>query len=183
MERGSSSARVMLVGLGPGRSATTRKLAFAGNSFTNLKHWFRDAGFDLTEDRLRSLLYMTSLIKCAAHPDSASNRRTLWSRCRDHLQAQFCEIKPDLVLLLGKETISGLSPRLGNLAARDQVGMILDTTELFRGDLFPVTQHSCTWILMPHPSGLSRTLNEPGVRQKMTHALRVELTNLNFAHS
>lgn len=180
VDRGTTAARVMFIGVGPGRSAAKHGKAFAGVSFTNMRKWFQWAGYDLDEDELRSRLYLTSLIKCRVRQDTQSNRSRMWGMCRDFLSRQIGLVQPELVVMLGKEAADGLASKLKTLSAREQAGLTATTAEMFDSEMFPLTHHGCRWLLMPHPSGLSRTLNDEELRGRVIDRLRTQLLEIGF---
>lgn len=182
INRGDSGATVMAVGVSPSPSARKTRKAFAGNSFTRLSAWFSAAGFQATEEQLRRSVYLTSLAKCAVEPDTVACRRALWTRCRRFLWRQVDLIEPELVLLLGRESAAVI---LGDRSVRlDQVvGKSWTTTELFGEHLIPPTTISASWLVLPHPSGRSRTMNDPETVHRVVSSLRRHLEGIGFCVS
>jgi uracil-DNA glycosylase family 4 len=179
MDRGSGGAGIMAIGIAPGRAAVGSGLAFAGNSISRLIQWFTAAGFPMTEQQCRAAIYFTSLNKCGVTPDTAANRRSLWARCNAFLWRQIECLKPQLVLILGQEPGAMILRSVGNYAS--VVGRSWTTSEIFREELFPATTWETRWLLLPHPSGLSRTMNDPATRERVLAALRAHLLAINFA--
>lgn len=179
MNRGASQAMVMVIGLAPGQAAIKAEKAFAGNSMTRLLKWFSMAGMELSEAEFRASTYLTSLNKCAVSPDTEANRRKLWGRCDSFLSQQIDLVQPRLILVLGKEA--------ANLLARDKIsdwqnilGTCWSTGQLFEGNLFPPTRTTPLWLFMPHPSGLSRTMNDEANSAKVIGSLHSALNNIGF---
>lgn len=179
MDRGTK-ASVMLVGLAPGRSAITARKAFAGNSARRLLSWFSAAGFNLGEEQFRRSVYLSSLNKCAVTPDNSKNRGQLWARCDSFLWRQIELVQPRLILVLGQETAEMLVPsKLSNW--RSILGTAWTTETLFSGYLFPPTNWVAKWLFMPHPSGLSRTMNDEATFNIVIHALAHSLAECGFS--
>jgi DNA polymerase len=179
VRRGGLGASVMAVGIAPSVAARQAKKALAGNSFNRLLRWFAAAGFPATEDQLRDAVYLTSLNKCAVLPDTESNRRGLWKSCQQFLWRQIDIVRPKLILLLGKEpaamVLADPHIRLGAVAGRSWT-----TRELFVEELFPPTGVSATWLILPHPSGLSRLMNDDATSGRIIAALHEHLGRIGF---
>ena len=180
IQRGDQSARVMAVGIAPSVAARKAKKAFAGSSFIRLAKWFAAAGFPATETQLRSSIYLTSLNKCAVIPDTPANRRILWMRCQQFLWRQIETVRPELILILGKEPADLI---LDDRILRSEValGKSWTTQELFAEDLFPATTVPSTWLILPHPSGLSRTMNDKVISGRIISSLRKHLDLIHFS--
>ena len=180
IQRGVQSARVMAVGIAPSAAARKAKKAFAGSSFSRLAKWFAAAGFPATETQLRDAIYLTSLNKCAVMPDTPANRRILWTRCQQFLWRQIEAVRPELILILGREPAALI---LGDRNLRSEVafGKSWTTTELFAEDLFPATTVPSTWLILPHPSGLSRTMNDKAISGRIISSLGKHLKQVRFS--
>lgn len=180
VDRGNGSAEVFLIGLAPGQAVVDAGVAFAGRSFTNLLGWFREAGFQGDEAALRAKLYLTSILKCGANPDLASSRKTMWGSCQPFLWRQIDAVCPQLIIMLGKETAEAVLPQ--EIQERDavQFGGMFSFEELYGQDLFPPIQAKSKWLLMPHPSGLSRTMNDQLARSELIAKLRSALEEAGF---
>lgn len=180
--RGNGRALVMAVGIAPGRAAMTRGKAFAGGSFSRLRSWFAQAGFEMSEDALRGSIYLTSLIKCSAEPDEAAQRLALWRNCHRFLWRQIELVQPSLVLLLGAEPLSVLTDdRVGPISK--VVGSTWTTLELFGPELIPRAPEQVVWMALPHPSGLSRLMNDPGICARVVASLHTSLVRIGFGES
>ena len=179
MFRGVAGSTVMAVGIAPGRGAIRAGLAFAGQSIRRLLGWFASAGYVMSEDVFRRSLYFTSLNKCAVDPDGPTNRRELWSRCNPFLWRQLECVGPRLVLVLGQEPAKMILGMSGN-PAHMIVGSVWTTVDIFGSQLFPPSTLDARWLLIPHPSGLSRTMNDPAIQSLVISALRTELIAANF---
>ena len=175
-ERGRVGAPVMTIGIGPGAAVMRTGKAFAGNSFARLRSWFEEAGFPSSAAALRGALYQTSLNKCVAVPDAELCRARLWRNCSGFLWRQIDIVQPRLVLVLGAEAVVSLFQRPFGAV----VGECRSTAHLYENDLFPSTLVEAQWLALPHPSGLSRSMNNAGVRRRVIQALQAELTSIVF---
>ncbi|AXR66279.1 hypothetical protein DQM28_20265 [Leptospira mayottensis] len=178
MNRGSANSSVMGIGLAPGAVATAENIAFAGNSFRNILKWFNSCNREFSEKELRSKLYLTSLIKCGANPDKPLNRKKMWLNCAPFLNQQIEIVKPKLILLFGAEVVH-LFTKIPMNKFTKLVGEV-KTSDLLFDDLFPIIKHRCRWIFMPHPSGLSRIMNDKDKYDIVIHSLSVELDRISF---
>ena len=165
VERGEVGVKVMAVGIAPSSAVLKSKKAFEGNSFSRLSKWFADAGFQASEAQLRKALYLTSFNKCAVTPDSNSNRKLLWTRCQQFLWRQIEVIQPRLILLLGVEVANTIIP--SSYYPKILLGMRCTTDQVFDQDLFPPITNSATWLVLPHPSGLNRAMNDKVVSARV----------------
>jgi uracil-DNA glycosylase family 4 len=179
INRGNPTARIMGIGIAPGNSAASQGLAFAGNSFTKIRSWFASAGYEMSEGDLRARLYLTSLNKCIVSPDNSTKRAILWNTCNEFLWTQIELVNPSLILLFGSEVAEKLSNR-GSLQEYPAVGSALPISDLFIGELFPPVTVDARLLFMPHPSGLSRTMNDRETRSRVLAALKTELDGIRF---
>lgn len=182
MDRGPADARVMGIGMAPGASAISAQKAFAGTSLKKIHQWFSKAGYQApTQEALRNRLYLTSLIKCAAIPDKASTRHKMFRHCQSYLWRQIEQIKPDLILLFGSEVVQTISPsKLIERKLTEVVGNYWTTEEMFEDTFFPLTHCECLWLCLPHPSGLSRVMNDPAISKNVIAALGACLSQVKF---
>lgn len=178
MDRGAGDAQVLLIGIAPSGAAVSQGKAFAGNSRARLLTWFADAGFAMTDEQLSASIYMTSLVKCGAAPDSASTRRRMWARCDHFLWRQLEIVRPKLIVSLGQEPLEMATQQRGSM--EELVGRVWPIEDLFEGQLFRPNCPGSIWLAMPHPSGLSRVMNKPLVREAAIRALRRSLDAVNF---
>lgn len=177
--RGGIGVRVMAVGIAPSGAAIKSGKAFAGNSFNRLTKWFSSAGFAASEAQLRRAIYLTSLTKCAVSPDTLANRKLLWRRCQQFLWRQIRILQPALILLLGMEVARTLFPR--DYHPKLAFGIKYSTDDIFQQELFPPITIPLTWLLLPHPSGLSRAMNNEETNRIVIASLKHELTQIAFA--
>jgi len=166
---GHADNRIMLIGQAPGAVEAERRLPFQGRSGKVLMKWLARAGF-ASEAEARRRIYMTSVTKCfpgkgAAGGDRRPSRAEV-ELCRPHLDRQLALIRPPLLILVG-----GLAHErfLPGRPLADLVGRVFDQSghEVGSG-----TRARPLLLPLPHPSGASRWLNDPGNRILLDRALR-----------
>jgi uracil-DNA glycosylase len=165
---GAAEAGIMIVGQAPGPTAAERPLPYSGASGRTLRQWLVEAGFpsDALYDPRR--FYLTSVTKCfpgrarSGSGDRAPSRAEQ-RLCRGHLDAELTQVRPELVLALGRLSIETFVPSLRGAALSDIVGTVRPAEQ---------TPASGTLVLpLPHPSGVSRWHNDPANRARLTEAL------------
>jgi len=161
--------QIMLIGQAPGAVEAERRLPFQGRSGKVLMQWLARAGF-ASEMEARRRIYMTSITKCfpgkgAAGGDRRPSRAEV-GLCRPHLDRQLALIKPVLLILVG-----GLAHErfLPGRPLAELVGRVFDPSGRAVG---PRTRTRPLLLPLPHPSGASRWLNDPGNRVLLDRALR-----------
>jgi len=157
--RGNNTDRVMLIGQAPGRLSVERQLPFGGPGGGILEQWLTRAGFE--PGALRRRIYLTALTRCfpGKHPTGKGDRTPSppeIALCRPWLEAEFALVNPPMVLLVGKLAIETVLQRKGSL-------------ESFVGQL--IQQNGRLWLPLPHPSGVSRWLNDPSHQELLRQAL------------
>ena len=168
-------AAVVLVGQAPGRLEVESGLPFSGRAGKQLFRWLAEAGAG-AEPEARRAIYLTSMTKCFPGPagSGAGDRRPSREEvglCRPHLDRQLGLLQPRLLLAVGQLAIA----RFVSLRAMDQmVGRVFDSEgwELEIGPAAVPPRSGPPWVLpLPHPSGASRWLNQPGNRRLLGQAL------------
>lgn len=168
--RGNVAARVMVVGQAPGERGAESPLPYSGATGRTLRGWLARSGFpdDAFHDPDR--FYLTSLTKCfpgkarGGAGDRAPSRREI-SACGTHLGAELALVRPELILALGRLAIEALSPSCRGLSLAALVGAP-------RPAELPAAAASGAVVLaLPHPSGVSRWLNDPANRARVEAAL------------
>ncbi len=149
--------RFFLLGQAPGKEELRQNRKFAGPAGRNLFKWFVEAGMG-SEAHVRRHLFICAVAHCWPgtrtgskddRPPSAEMRRN----CRAHVSALRDLVDPDWVVAVG-----GFAQKevFGSQAPLDAVvGRV----------------HEVQWggrsrrvVVLPHPSGLSRWLNDPAHR-------------------
>ena len=168
-------APVVLIGQAPGRLEVESALPFSGRAGKQLFRWLAEAGAG-PEAEARRTIYLTSMTKCFPGParSGSGDRRPSSdeiSLCQPHLEAQLELVRPRLLLAVGQLAIARF---VGSRAMDQLVGRVFDGA----GVELAVTPESvppragCPWVLpLPHPSGASRWLNQPGNRSLLAAAL------------
>ncbi|HEX3160479.1 MAG TPA: uracil-DNA glycosylase family protein [Gemmatimonadaceae bacterium] len=155
-------ARVMLVGQAPGRVEAGGGRAFAGRSGATLFGWLAQAGLD--EAVFREHVYIAAVTRCfpGPHPSGRGDRvpsPAERARCRRWLDDELRIIRPELLVLVGRLAIDSL---LGN-APLDRVIGTLHELEHPGG--------RSAAIALPHPSGASSWVHQPGNRERLHRSL------------
>jgi len=141
--------RILLVGQAPGLRATNENRPFAGLSGEKLRDWFEMGGIP-REDFWRKI-HFSAVTKCyPGRLPGARGDRVPTPReqvlCRPWLDTQLDIIQPEIVLLVGLLAIQTFLGRVSSLTSVVGTGTIKDGVR---------------YLPLPHPSGVSRWLNEP----------------------
>jgi uracil-DNA glycosylase len=152
---GKASDRVMIVGQAPGAVELTTGLPFSGRAGAELRRWLAQAGIDEAH-----LPYRTAITKCfpGKATSGAGDRRPSPAEvalCAAWLDAELALVRPRVVLLVGTLAIERF---WGRVPLSEVVGR-----RRREGDRI--------LIPLPHPSGASRWLNDPGNRERLRRAL------------
>ncbi|MBM4354875.1 MAG: uracil-DNA glycosylase [Deltaproteobacteria bacterium] len=138
---GSSRARVMFIGEGPGSQEDERGLPFVGRAGQLLSRMLAAAGIDRKE------VYITNIVKCRPplnrDPSVEEN-----AACRPFLNRQLELIAPQIVVCLGRVSATSLLPEAVNLGAVRGTVHKLGSAEL---------------LVMYHPAYLLRTPSRKNV--------------------
>ena len=159
---GSIRDRIAIVGQAPGAIEMTVGQPFSGRSGAQLRRWLAEAGID--EDHLP---YRTAITKCfpGKSPKGGGDRRPSPAEialCGPWLEQELAILRPQVIVLLG------------GLAIDRFWGKVPLETAVGRSRV----KDGVTYIPLPHPSGASRWLNDPGHRQLLTRALRIVRTEV-----
>ena len=160
--KGEVGNRVMVVGQAPGALAHERPMPYMGASGRTLRAWLAEAGFDA--EALHGRFYLTSLTKCfpgasgSGKGDRAPTAAEI-ALCRGHLDRQLALVRPELVLALGRLAATAL---VGPAPLADLVGTLRPAER---------AGHRFLTLPLPHPSGVSRWLNDPVNRARHAAAL------------
>lgn len=139
---------VMVIGQAPGHRSVAKGRSFSGPGGTILQKWLEQAGFP--PGYLHSHTYLSSLTRCdpGRNPRGDGDRRPSAAEvalCRPFLDAELQLLQPRVVLLVGTMAIEAFC---GKVKLEDVIG----TYQEREGILF---------LPLPHPSGVSRWLNNP----------------------
>jgi len=157
---GRASDRVFVIGQAPGHLSITRDRPFSGPAGRILQHWLEQAGFP--PGYLHDATYLSSLTRCDPGKNRSGNgdRRPSpqeMALCRPFLNAELATVQPLVVLLVGTMAIEAF---FGKMRLSDVIGTYRERDNRY---LLP----------LPHPSGVSRWLNEAAHQQLLQTALTI----------
>ena len=144
---GRATDRIMVIGQAPGHRSVAKETPFSGPGGQVLQKWLEQAGFP--SGYLHEHCYLTSLTHC----DPGKNLRGEGDRrpsaselalCRPFLQAELQLVQPKVALLLGSMAIEAF---LGKVRLDEVIGSYRE-------------QDGTLLLPLPHPSGVSRWLND-----------------------
>ncbi|HEX9038386.1 MAG TPA: uracil-DNA glycosylase family protein [Ktedonobacterales bacterium] len=156
--QGPSHARVMIIGQAPGRLTVERGLMFGGPSGDALERWLVQSGW--APGALRRDVYLSALTRCdpGRSPAGKGDRKpspTEVALCHPWLKRELAILRPRVILLVGGMAIERF---LGPRRLDDVVGQSFE-------------RQGVTLIPLPHPSGVSRWLNDPARKALVALAL------------
>jgi uracil-DNA glycosylase len=156
--------RVMLVGQAPGKSETVDPRPFTGRAGKTLFRWLAQAG--LSESQARQHVYIAAVTRCYPGPNVSGRGDRVPSRreqalCADWLTRELELIRPAVLIPVGRLAVDRFLPAV----PLEQLVGSAHTVRHAGG-------HSVA-IPLPHPSGASSWLFEPGHRELLDRALGV----------
>ena len=157
---GRASDRILVIGQAPGHRSIEKDLPFSGPGGRILQKWLEQAGFP--EGYLHNHTYLSSLTRCdpGPNPKGHGDRRPSpqeTALCRPFLEAELRLLRPTVVLLVGTMAIEAF---FGKVRLEDVIGTYQERDGMF---LLP----------LPHPSGVSRWLNDPKHLKLHQQALKI----------
>ncbi|MFL5702568.1 MAG: uracil-DNA glycosylase family protein [Ktedonobacteraceae bacterium] len=166
---GRSGDRILVIGQAPGHRSIEKDLPFSGPGGRILQKWLEQAGFP--EGYLHNHTYLSSLTRCdpGPNPKGHGDRRPSPQEialCRPFLEMELRLLRPTVVLLVGTMAIEAF---FGKVRLEDVIGTYREHDGMF---LLP----------LPHPSGVSRWLNDPAHLQLLQQALKI-LSEWRVAYS
>lgn len=146
---GPADARIMLVGLGPGRQEDLQGKPFVGAAGKFLDKLLEEAGLR------RNRLYVTNVMKCYLPDNRVSEDQV--KACSPYLDQQIEIIQPELIVALGNLAASYL---LGKL------GLKPEPMERMHGKIYEAATLTLTLRVVPmyHPAS---ALRNPGLRERL----------------
>lgn len=141
--------RILLVGQAPGLRATIQDRPFAGIAGDKLRAWFEKGG--IPEAEFYARIHVAAIARCypgrlpAARGDRVPSPEEQ-ALCREGLDELIGVLRPDIVLLVG------------SLATRTFIGPIKSLADVVGT---AAIRDGVRYLPLPHPSGVSRWLNEP----------------------
>jgi uracil-DNA glycosylase family 4 len=156
--RGRIGDRVMVVGQAPGHLSVERGMPFAGPGGVILDRWLQQAGF--APGALHRAVYLSALTRCdpGKNPRGTGDRKPSppeLALCRPYLLRELNLVRPQVILPVGGMAIAAI---LGPRRLEDVIG------EAFE-------HNGALLIPLPHPSGVSRWLNDPAHQRLLSRAL------------
>jgi uracil-DNA glycosylase family 4 len=157
---GRVTDRVFLIGQAPGARSDAARRHFIGPGGDTLERWFGLAGFP--DGYFRTQVYISAMTRCfpGKSPGGKGDRvpsPAELALCRPFLERELALIRPRLVVLVG-----GLAIRtfLGRSRLEDVVGTLHEAAER-------------SYLPLPHPSPVSRWLNDPEHRRRVDRAIEL----------
>ncbi|HKN59110.1 MAG TPA: uracil-DNA glycosylase family protein [Gemmatimonadaceae bacterium] len=152
----------MLVGQAPGKVEAEGGLPFSGRAGRTLFGWLERAGFD--EATAREKIYISAITRCypGRHPSGRGDRvptREEQESCADWLESELRIIRPGLLIPVGRLAIERFLPKL-------PLDELIGTSH--------VVEHAggrSIAIPLPHPSGASSWIHQPGNRSLLDRAI------------
>lgn len=176
--RGAGHARVVLVGEQPGDMEDRKGLPFVGPAGHLLRRAVDDAGLDPAD------LYITNAVKHFKFRSSGTGKRRLHQTpdrteikaCRPWLVAEFAQLKPEAVVVLGATAASALlGPSFRVTRSRGVVMPWPDSAP----DPAEYPAHEGAFVVATiHPSAVLRADDRETVYQGFVSDLRVVAQNL-----
>ncbi|HET9014846.1 MAG TPA: uracil-DNA glycosylase family protein [Thermomicrobiaceae bacterium] len=155
---GHARHRIMVVGQAPAVRRDEHPLPYSGASGRLLRRWLARAGFP--DDALHERCYLTSLTKCfpgssaGGKGDRAPTAREV-ALCRPNLERELALVRPEVILALGRLAAARFA---GQRPLDELVGNVFE-------------HEGAVVIPLPHPSGVSRWLNDPANQALLDRAL------------
>jgi len=175
--RGRIGDQIMLIGQAPGRLSVERGEPFSGPGGKTLERWLDMAGFPM--GALRSEVYLSALTKCdpGRSPRGDGDRKPSppeLTLCRPFVLRELELVRPAVILLVGGMAITAF---MGAQRLDDVVGHVYiasangpqecayagdDARDDARDDMpaTPTISDAAYLLPLPHPSGVSRWLND-----------------------
>jgi uracil-DNA glycosylase len=153
--------RILLIGQAPGLRATREDRPFAGIAGQKLRDWLELAGVPRSE--FERTVHLGAITRCypGRLPQAKGDRVPSTAEqalCRPWLDELIATLRPRIVLLVGLLAIRTFLGPVKSLTA------VVGTCTKRAGVLY---------IPLPHPSGVSRWLNEPRNAAAVAHAMRL----------
>jgi uracil-DNA glycosylase len=157
---GRATDRILVIGQAPGHRSIAKDLPFSGPGGRILQKWLEQAGFP--PGYLHEHTYLSSLTRCDPGRNLSGNgdRRPSPQEvalCRPFLEAELQLLRPKVVLLVGTMAIEAF---FNKVRLEDIIGTFEERDEML---LLP----------LPHPSGVSRWLNDAEHMELLRKALEI----------
>jgi uracil-DNA glycosylase len=157
---GRASDRMMVIGQAPGHRSVAKGRSFSGPGGSILQKWLEQAGFP--HGYLHEHTYLSSLTRCdpGRNPRGDGDRRPSPQEvalCRPFLEAELELLQPKVVLLVGAMAIEAY---FGKAKLEDVIGTFQERDGMM-------------FLPLPHPSGVSRWLNDAEHLKLLQRALDI----------
>src|ERR1700738_2783349 len=157
---GRASDRILVIGQAPGHRSIAKDLPFSGPGGRILQKWLEQAGFP--PGYLHKHTYLSSRTRCdpGRNPRGNGDRRPSPQEvalCKPYLDTELELLRPRVVLLVGTMAIDAF---FGKGRLEDIIGIFEERDGMF---LLP----------LPHPSGVSRWLNDAEHMELLRKALGI----------
>jgi len=157
---GRASDRMMVIGQAPGHRSVAKGRSFSGPGGSILQKWLEQAGFP--RGYLHEHTYLSSLTRCdpGRNPRGDGDRRPSPQEvalCRPFLEAELELLQPKVVLLVGAMAIEAY---FGKAKLEDVIGTFQERDRMM-------------FLPLPHPSGVSRWLNDAEHLKLLQRALDI----------
>jgi uracil-DNA glycosylase len=154
----------MLIGQAPGKVEAEGGVPFSGRAGRTLFRWLERAGFN--EATAREQIYISAITRCypGAHSSGRGDRvptREEQESCGDWLESELRIIRPKLLIPVGRLAIERFLP---NLPLAELIGTR------------HIVEHAggrSIAIPLPHPSGASSWIHQPGNRMLLERAINL----------
>jgi len=158
-ERDAPTPRILLIGQAPSLRGQAEDRPFAGIAGEKLRGWFEQGG--IARDDFYRKIHFSAITRCypGRLPGARGDRVPAPAEqalCRPWLDELFTIVQPRVVILIGLLAIRTYLGRVTSLT--DVIG-----TAAIRDDI--------RYLPLPHPSGVSRWLNEPENQAAVVRAL------------
>src|SRR5258706_12474963 len=157
---GRAADRMLVIGQAPGHRSIAKDLPFSGPGGRILQKWLEQAGFP--RGYLHEHTYLSSLTRCdpGRNPRGDGDRRPSPQEvalCRPFLEAELELLQPKVVLLVGAMAIEAY---FGKAKLEDVIGTFQERDGMM-------------FLPLPHPSGVSRWLNDAEHLKLLQRALDI----------
>lgn len=157
---GRASDRMMVIGQAPGHRSVAKGRSFSGPGGSILQKWLEQAGFP--RGYLHEHTCLSSLTRCdpGRNPRGDGDRRPSPQEvalCRPFLEAELELLQPKVVLLVGAMAIEAY---FGKAKLEDVIGTFQERDGMM-------------FLPLPHPSGVSRWLNDAEHLKLLQRALDI----------
>ncbi|MFO7628712.1 MAG: uracil-DNA glycosylase [Prochlorococcaceae cyanobacterium] len=159
VSRGNPTARLMLIGEGPGAQEDSAGVPFVGRSGQLLDQLLAAAGLNSNVDA-----YVANVVKCRP-PDNRKPTAAELAACRPWLEQQIALVDPALIVLLGASALEGVLGIRGGISQR-RGQWHTSEAEFLRGRrLMPVLHPSYLLRFNSQAEGSPRALTAADLRE------------------